>query len=214
MRLDVVRHPGDSLSKTYLDGVASGENPPHPPLWIPDPEKPGSRMPMRRQCTERFKIRIIKRYLRDRFSIRSGAGAQVVQWMGISLDEAHRMKPAQAGWYDIAYPLIDLGMRRTDCRRLLDQVGIDTPRSACSFCPYHSDREWKHLKQDHPEDFADAVAFEKAVWAAHARHGSVSGQTAAPTLHRSGRTIDEVDFNAQGSLFGGWGDECFGVCGV
>jgi hypothetical protein len=214
--LAIVKHEsGKSLSEVYIEGILSGESPPQPPLFIPDPERLGARMPMRRQCTERFKIRVIKRYLRERFEIRSGAGAQVVQWMGISMDEAHRMKPPHAGWYDVAYPLIDMvPMRRTDCYRLLEDAGIAAPRSACVYCPYHSNAEWRRLKTEEPDDFKSAVRFERAVHRAHELRGRVSGQRARPYLHRSGVPIDEIDFDAQGELFGGWGNECAGVCGV
>tara|TARA_R110000824_G_scaffold183776_1_gene364807 strand:- start:107 stop:916 length:810 start_codon:yes stop_codon:yes gene_type:complete len=202
-----------SLLQDYIEGVDAGENPPQPPLWIADPDKPGARMPMRRQCTERYKIRVIKRYLRERFDIKSGKGPQVVQWIGISVDEAHRMKPAGAGWYSIAWPLIDLGMRRTDCLKLLADAGESAPRSACRYCPYHGNDEWKRLKSN-PDEWARIVADERAIHAAYERNGGmISGQSTKPTLHRSGIPIDEIDFDAQPSLFH-WGNECAGVCGV
>ncbi|MCK5711546.1 MAG: hypothetical protein KAI25_02405, partial [Hyphomicrobiaceae bacterium] len=149
-----------SLMQDYIDGVNAGENPPQPPLWIDDPDKPGSRMPMRRQCTERYKIRVIKRFLRERFDIRPGQGPQVTQWLGISTDEAHRMKPATAGWYAIEWPLIDLKMRRTDCLKLLAASGESAPRSACRYCPYHSNAEWRRLKQT--TEWPRIVADERA----------------------------------------------------
>jgi len=202
-----------SLIRDYIDGVRAGENPPQPPLWIDDPDKPGSRMPMRRQCTERYKIRVIKRYLRERFEIRLGGGPQVTQWIGISTDEAARMKPAQAGWYAIEWPLIDLGLRRTDCLRLLAEAGESAPRSACRYCPYHGNDEWRRLKAD-PSEWARIVEDEREIHAAYDEAGGViSGQTSRPTLHRSGVPIGEIDFDAQPSLFH-WGNDCSGVCGV
>jgi len=213
--LAVVKHEsGMSLSELFLSAAEERGNVIQPPIFIPDPTKPGARMPARRQCTERFKIRPIKRWLRDRFEIRPRSGIQVVQWMGISLDEAHRMKPPGAGWYDVAYPLIDLGLRRTDCLKMLSDAGIDAPRSACTFCPFHSNAEWKRLKSQEPDAFAHAVRFERSMHRIYEKAGAIAGVSARPTLHRSGVPIDNIDFDAQGDLWGHWGNECEGMCGV
>jgi hypothetical protein len=212
--LAVVAKSKAGLQADYLAGCARGENPPQPPLWIVDPASPGRRMPMRRQCTERYKIRPIKALLRKRYGVVHDGTVQVEQWMGISVDEAHRMKPAHARWYRMRWPLIDLGMRRTDCLQLLKAAGESAPRSACRYCPFHSDREWARLKED-ADEWAKIVEFERqieAVWKANG--GTISGQDSCPTLHRSGRPIGEIDFDLQGEMFGGWGNECAGVCGV
>lgn len=208
--LAVVR-VGPSLMDAYLDGISKGENPPQPPLWIEDPSDPRGRMPMRRQCTERWKIRPIKAWLKKRFDIVNGAGPQVVQWLGISTDEAHRMKPAHAGWYSIAWPLIDLGMRRTDCLKLLADAGEQAPRSACRYCPYHGNDEWRRLRKNASE-WQKIIATERAIHKHWETHGKISGQASRPTLHKSGLPIDEVDLDSQQSF--GWGNECSGMCGV
>ena len=88
---------------------------------------------MMRQCTTEFKINPIRKALRKY--------KPVIQWIGISLDEAHRMKPSRDDWIENRWPLIDLRMKRHDCLRWMQEKGYpQPPRSACVFCPYMSDR--------------------------------------------------------------------------
>ena len=120
------------------------------------------------------------------------------------------MKPSREHWIEHRWPLVDLEMRRLDCLEWMDTHGYPRPgRSACTFCPYHSDAEWRALK-DSPEDFAEAVKIDRMI-----RDG-VRGTSQQLYLHRSLKPIDEIDFSnaedhGQGSLFG---DECEGMCGV
>jgi hypothetical protein len=129
--------------------------------------------------------------------------------IGISTDEAHRMKPSDKAYVTHSWPLIDLGMSRGDCLGWLERHNYPRPpKSACIGCPYHSDEHWLSLS---PAEFSDAVEFEAAIQA-----GSIGFPTATPYLHRSLVTLDKVDFSRndparQPDLFG---NECEGMCGV
>lgn len=86
-----------------------------------------------RQCTERWKIRPIRRWVRKQ------TRGQVVQMMGISLDEIERIKPSAVAYISNVYPLIDKRMTRMDCETWLREKGLEIPpKSACVFCPFHS----------------------------------------------------------------------------
>ena len=105
-------------------------------------------------------------------------------------------------------------MSRHDCLRWCERHGYPTPpKSACTFCPYHSDAQWRALRDDDPESFADAVAIDQAI-----RNGI------GPRLpngggwfvHRSCVPLADVDLSTladhgQLDLFG---NECEGMCGV
>ena len=85
------------------------------------------------------------------------------------------------------------------------------PRAAGVYCPYHTDREWKRLKEEEPDEFEKAVAFETAVSAAQGIRG-------IEFLHHSRKPLDTVDFRSdvehgQG-LLPGFTGECEGLCGV
>jgi hypothetical protein len=168
-----------------------------------------------RACTADFKIRPILKKARELGEIKRGQKTVgVVQWIGISLDEVHRMKPSRDPWTESKWPLVDLGMRRGDCIAWMERNGYPKPpRSSCVFCPYHSDAEWRRLKTDEPEAFAAAAAFEKAVQ--ESKRNSDDFQS-IPFLHKSCQPIETVDFSSeedrgQLSLFG---NECTGMCGV
>lgn len=175
------------------------------PAFIKDPSgKVGLLM---RQCTTDHKIDLLYReYNRIR------GGQAVVQWLGISYDEASRMKPARRSWVTNAYPLIDRRLSRADCLSWMRAKGFpEPPRSACVFCPYHQDAEWARLKREAPDEFAKAVAFEKQYQGAIS---TVTGIRGTPYLHRSCLPLDSINFdkpNAQGNLFE---NECEGMCGV
>lgn len=179
----------------------------------------------RRQCTQDYKLDLIYRKVRELAGIRpksrGPASIAVEQVIGISLDEAHRMKSGRFRWTRNVYPLIDLQMNRLDCLKKLDAWGWSAPRSACTFCPYHSDESWLRMKREDPESFADAVAID------HAIRGGLRGlNKGVPFLHQSLQPLDEVNFEErlarprakrQIRLYlpgGGFGNECEGVCGV
>lgn len=182
------------------------------PAYAKNPD--GSKGIVGRRCTFDFKIRPIMKKVRELASI--GRGQKhigVIQWVGISLDEVHRMKPSRDLWAKIRWPLIELEMTRHDCLRWMEKNGFPTPpRSACIYCPFHSDNEWKRLKQSDPDAFKFAVEFEKQFQETTAKTGSMR---ATPFLHDSLVPLGEIDFSedsTQGQLK--WGNECEGMCGV
>src|ERR1019366_2930017 len=108
-----------------------------------------------RQCTRTYKIDPIRKKLRE---LRQRE--DVTQWIGISFDEAHRMKDSRDKWCANIWPLVDMRMTRQDCLRWMgDHHYPEPPRSACTMCPFHSDKEWARMKAETPEEFAEAVTF-------------------------------------------------------
>lgn len=142
---------------------------------------------------------------------RPEADPLLISWIGISTDEADRMKPSKEDWIGTRWPLIDLGMTRGDCHRWMADRGYpDPPRSACYFCPYHSDAEWVRLRTEEPEEFEKAAAWEEACQALHSRQEVLHG---VPFLHRSMIPLREVAFDVTDTRRG-FGNECAGICGV
>lgn len=185
------------------------------PYFIRDRET-GSPGMIRRQCTGEYKIRPIEKAVRGLLGLkprqRWPTERAVTQWYGISLDELQRTKleldPA-ALWRVNRYPLIELRMTRHDCLAWMERHGHPRPpRSACIGCPFHSNREWREMRNERPDEFADAVQFDRAI----RKSGGVRGDT---YLHQDRIPLEEVDLNApedhgQLSLL----DECEGMCGV
>ena len=176
--------------------------------------KDGSGGLMGRSCTAEFKIRPLLKKQRELGQIKRGQKTVgVISWIGISLDEVSRMKPSRDKWAQNRWPLIEKEMSRHDCLRWMEAHGFPTPpRSACVYCPFHSDHEWKRLKNEQPDEFAKAVKFEKDLQAVKRKTDKMNG---VPFLHDSLVPLDEVDLSedtTQGAFH--FHNECEGMCGV
>lgn len=184
------------------------------PAFVSAPD--GSKGMLGRKCTTDFKIVPLQRKIRELVGIKR-AGKGIVRanvWIGISIDEAHRMKPSRVDYIENKWPLIDYGISRNDCLTWMkDNNYPEPPRSACVFCPFHSNIEWLRIKTNEPEEFSRAVMFE------HALQGAAKSiLIGKPFLHSSCVDISKVDFennlsgkNSQLLLFG---NECEGMCGI
>lgn len=175
---------------------------------------------LRRQCTREYKLEPIQREVRRLLGAKKGArlakGTRANAMIGISIDEATRAKPSRVWWIENTFPLLDAGMRRSDCKALLDKHGAPVPRkSSCVFCPYKADRDWLELRDESPEDFAAAVDVDRVL-----RDATKKGAAAKAYVHRSCKPLDEVDFtrwkdlDGQQFLFDAFDNECEGMCGV
>ncbi len=167
----------------------------------------------RRQCTREYKIAPIKRKVRELLGVPKGRrvpeGVTATQWMGITIDEAQRMKPTRDAWWLNRYPLVEKHMTRADCLSWFARAypGRELARSACVACPYRSDVEWRDLRDNEPESWREAVEFDRTI-----RKGSSD----SCFVHVSRVPLDEVDLSTaeergQMTL---WSNECEGMCGV
>lgn len=178
------------------------------------PTKGGSAI-LPRHCTYQFKVLPILRAARLIGNIKRGQKTiGIIQWLGISKDEAHRMKPSREPWCENRWPLIEMGLRRSDCLRWMKAKGFPPPpRSACVYCPFRSDAEWLRLKTDEPEEFKKAAEFEQRLRETHAAITTPGKNVRLPYLHRSLKILTDVDFT-DNQLDMGFGNECEGLCGV
>jgi len=168
-----------------------------------------------RTCTRDFKIRPIVQTVRRIAKVPRGCKEVVVtQWIGISLDEIQRMKPAREVWIKNRWPLVEKRMTRYRCLEWMKSHGYQKPpRSSCVFCPFHSLNEWRMLRDTEPEAWNRAIEFEISLQRAHAGTDTL---TRTPYLHRSCKPLDQVDLRTDkdhGQLWL-WQDECSGMCGV
>ncbi|WP_431935771.1 hypothetical protein [Micromonospora sp. RP3T] len=144
----------------------------------------------RRQCTHEYKVVPINRKNRELLGAaapdfrRVPKGRVVEQWIGFSTDEIGRVNDKdRVSYVRKRYPLLDLGMSRKDCQRWLTERGWgDTAKSACIGCPFHGNAQWRELRDNHPDEFADAVAFDEAIRKGGARGLPLDGEA---FLHRS-----------------------------
>lgn len=168
-----------------------------------------------RTCTADFKIYPLLKAARKIGGIKRGQKTVgVIQWIGISVDEISRCKDSRESWAQSRWPLIELRMTRQNCLAWMKRKGFpEPPRSACVFCPYHSDAEWRRLKTSEPEAFERAIAFERAC---QKQKGLTDNFHSELFLHKSCKPLDQVDFSTeeergQTNMFN---NECEGMCGV
>ena len=197
-----------------------------PPFYTRNAD--GSMGRLRRECTQNYKIDVIRDSTKAvlgrpvEVPIRSRAPL-VYQWIGISTDERHRVNFKGPAWAPKRYPFLgrafaddpgDLWMSRVDCIRWLRRHEYPVPpKSACTFCPFRSNAEWRWLRDNSPDGWAQAVAIDRLTrdMAEHSRAGLRKGGTLY--VHRDCVPLDEVDLDGpdQGDL---WAGECEGMCGL
>lgn len=176
----------------------------------------------RRQCTREWKVEAVERFIRQELvglepGQRMPKDVKVHQYFGFSFDEAGRAARTriryqqEIPWGEPHFPLFDEMMTRADCERYLEGiVPHKVPRSACVFCPYKSNYEWRQLKDHDPEGWARACEVDEGLRATESivNRGLVSKLY----VHKSCVPLARAPLGEeQGELFD---MECEGGCGL
>lgn len=126
----------------------------------------GSRGMLRRQCTGRWKITPMRRYIASELKSQglSKTPGVVEQWLGITLDEWQRAKDSDVKYVKHRFPLLEMDYTRADCLRWLRDHDLPTPgKSACTFCPYHNAVTWERMKRNDGPDWKQAVWVDQKI---------------------------------------------------
>lgn len=107
-------------------------------------------------------------------------------------------------------------MSRNDCLDWMKSNGYPKPpRSACVYCPYHSNHEWYRLKTEQPNDFLEAVQFERSMQEVRQKDETAKGEM---FLHKSCIPLDQIPFEEllknKKKEINDFENECVGMCGV
>lgn len=160
----------------------------------------------RRQCSHEYKISELKKKVRQLLGFPHPTpvprGVYVEQWIGISRDEIGRARDSDVRYARNTFPLLDLdgaadgrtGWTRDDCQRYLRANGWgSTPKSACIGCPFHGNAQWRDMRDNRPDEWADAVEFDRAIRSGNAR-GNANGKPllGEAYLHRSRLPLDQA----------------------
>ena len=95
------------------------------------------------------------------------------------------------------FPLIELGWDRARCVAYLAERGFGhTVKSACVGCPFHGNAGWRWIRDNDPDGWAEAVAFDKAIRNGYP-HATEQGQKLRRQyfLHRSCQPLGQVDLD-------------------
>lgn len=114
-----------------------------------------------RICTAIAKVERFERWAADAFP-----GEQLEVWIGFEAGEEKRAAGDPnagkgASWRVNRFPLIEWGLCRCRCEKLIRAAGYPVPRkSACMFCPYATRGDFQTLAAELPETFERIAALE------------------------------------------------------
>ena len=180
----------------------------------------GEKAIVRRQCTRQYKVEPIQRFLKseilglDKHS-RWPKEPVIDLWFGISSDEAVRIRNPEEKWKNHIYPLCNMPSNyfkkpynRQRCVAWLGRNYKDRriPRSACVGCPFKTNREWRYLRDQFPDEWIDVVKVDESL------RTKGQGDT---YLHSSCTPLKDANLGDDPNqlMFGGFGNECLGYCG-
>ena len=205
-----VKHHGISLTDSIMRATLRDKKAAMPiPVYTQDAE--GKKGAVRRQCTRNYKIRPIERKAKELMGHKKHAKLptepKIAQWIGISSDEIVRAKQSRNPWAVHRFPLcFELKFSRQDCIDWMAANGYPRPpRSACYFCPYHSQDEWNKLKAN-PFEWERAVKMDEKIRKKGGMRGDLFLSSQCVPLREMNEYKEE-----QLDLFH---DECEGMCGV
>lgn len=121
--------------------------------------------PQTRWCTRQLKLRPFERWLRPILE----SGKTIYSYVAIRGDEEYR--EGYASKHDrliVKLPFKDSGIDKAGVLDILESAGLGLPkyyswrtRSGCTFCFFQQKIEWVRLREEHPEAFEEAKAYEK-----------------------------------------------------
>ena len=118
-----------------------------------------------RWCTRQLKLRPFEHWVRPMLD----DGATVYSYVAIRSDESYR--EGYASKHEnliVRLPFKEAGVDKAGVLEILESAGLGLPtyyswrtRSGCTFCFFQQKIEWVRLKEQHPEAFEEAKAYEK-----------------------------------------------------
>lgn len=111
-----------------------------------------------RDCTGKFKIDPINKYLRTMYGKKAHFNIDIF----INYDEAHyRMRTSKYKYATLLYPLVDRKITRAQCKETIKKHNMPVPhKSGCFFCWAQPPASWLKLKKDHPDLFQESLDME------------------------------------------------------
>ena len=112
---------------------------------------------MKRDCTSKFKIYPMRRYLRKRYGKKEIFGL----YLGIAYEEFTRMKKADVKYITNLYPFCEDKITRDGNLEILKRYGIEAKKSGCIGCIYNRKSEWLKLLKEHEDEFMKYELLDK-----------------------------------------------------
>jgi len=105
-----------------------------------------------RWCSAKFKVRPLQKYFEK----------PSIVYIGIDSGESHRAKPYDKDGMVYEFPLVDRGIDREQCVKIIKKTGYPVPpKSGCFICPFQRISQWRKLKKEYPDLWCKALRLEK-----------------------------------------------------
>ena len=142
--------------------------------------------PQTRWCTRQLKLRPFERWLRPMLE----NGETIYSYVAIRSDEEYREGySSKNDKLIVKLPFKEAGIDKPGVLDILDGAGLGLPkyyswrtRSGCTFCFFQQKIEWVRLKEQHPNAFEEAKAYEKTA----VKNGS-------PFTWSQGESLEELE---------------------
>lgn len=142
--------------------------------------------PQTRWCTKQLKIRPFEAWIKSDLQ----AGVHVTSYVAIRADENHREGHSSTHQHlRVRLPFRECGVDLAGVKEILEGSGVGLPgyyrwrsRSGCTFCFFQQKIEWVHLKEEHPEAFEEAKAYEK-----------LAREHASPFTWSAGESLEQLE---------------------
>lgn len=163
IKFEVLRSP---LYEDYLNNFGN-KRVVSIPFWTVGED--GKKGRMLRNCTLEYKIGLIQKYVRwELLGYKKGQRTKPEDLkahemhIGFSFEEKRRCRENPHKMFFNVFPLVEMQLERKDNYAYIRDVwGLKTKASACSFCPYHRNYFFQHLKQNAEDEYKDLVAFDE-----------------------------------------------------
>ena len=148
-----------------------------------------------RDCTGKFKVNPINRYLRTRYGRKAHFDVDIF----INYTEAaKRMRTSRVKYATLQYPLVDRRITRERCREIITEHGMPVPhKSGCFFCWAQPPKSWLTLRRKHPDLFEKSMRLEQ--------ESTVRDLTRNPLIRLRSKKMKE---GAMEEYFGEGSDSC------
>ena len=112
---------------------------------------------MKRDCTSKFKISPIRKYIRNVY----GKKERFVMYIGIAYDEATRMRDSDVKYITNCYPFCDDKISRNGNLQILKKNDFYAVKSGCIGCIYNRKKNWIKMIVESPEEFDRHLRLEE-----------------------------------------------------
>ncbi|MBA4698511.1 MAG: hypothetical protein H2212_03675 [Ruminococcus sp.] len=137
------------------------------PFWTVGED--GKKGKMMRNCTMDYKIELIQKFVRwSLLGYKKGQRTKPEDikahemHIGFSAEESRRCKNNPNKMFVNCFPLVEMNLERKDNYAYIRDIwGLETKASACTFCPFHRNYFFNHLKHAYPEEYRELINFDE-----------------------------------------------------